>query len=99
MNNKLVAAAGVLVIGATFLVGARDDKIILDGEVRHRPMNEYRKGIQIDEYQAPEGKGYQITEQEMRDDGLYRRSYGKGPESDSRSFDWTLVEPKTATST
>jgi len=51
-----------------------------------------RQGIEVTEYVAPNGKGYQVLEKEQREDGIYQRSYGEGVEADGRSYDWTLIE-------
>ena len=61
---------------------------------------EKRDGIEIHEYQSSLGYGYQVFEEELRKDGTYKRSYGKGPEAEARSYDWVkLPEALPATTT
>lgn len=51
--------------------------------------------MRIDVYEAPQGRGYQITYEE----GGILHSIGYGPEAADRTFVITLLVPETATST
>jgi len=70
-----------------------------EGKYEHiKKFKEGNKTQEVTEYVDPKGnKGYQVTETEDRKDGLYMRSYGKGIEKDSRSYDWTLISNSTTT--
>ncbi len=63
------------------------------GKYQQFKKDEWNPNTVVDEYVTPNGTpGYQVTETEDRVDGKYKRSYGSGPESKSRSYDWILVE-------
>jgi hypothetical protein len=94
------------VMGGITITNARNDIIQVveqdgqRGKFKHYPKGVLGENIYVHEYVAPDGIGYQIFEQEMREDGLYERSYGEGVQSKERSYDWRLIEPiKIATST
>lgn len=72
--------------------------------IRHGKYEEIKRGtisqdLEVQEYVAPGGAGYQVIEYDVRADGVYWRSYGKGPEQKQRSFDWAVLHPTTATTT
>lgn len=95
-----VALGGTLSVEGNRIMLEQETIKIIDGKYRQYKQDEYRPGLRIDEYVAPEGIGYQVIEYEDRADGKWVRAYGSGVQDKERTFDWRPVEPpKVATST
>lgn len=98
LSKKPVTLRGITVPNARTDIIQLIESEMVDGKYRFHPKGELAPNIFVHEYTSPAGNGYQIFEEEMRADGLYRRSYGLGGEAIERTFNWKLVEP-IATST
>lgn len=95
-------AAAVAIIGGGSLFASKDIETrqelhkLQTGKYEQFQKDELKKGTIVSEYVAADGPGYQVIEEEVRADGVYQRSYGKGPEAQRRAYDWKLIN---ATST
>lgn len=101
MDKRVVATAviiGAIAAGSTTIEAQQEIYRFQHGKYKQYMQDEIKSGVRVDEYVSSEGPGYQITLEERRQDGLYRRSYGVGPESSARSYDWTLVDTDLPTS-
>lgn len=97
LGGTLLLGAGSMTIESNRIAIEQELVKSQSGKYLQYKINEYREGIQIDEYVAPTGSGYQVYEKEERKDGIYIRSYGEGPEKEQRSFNWKLFQELSTT--
>lgn len=93
LSPKDVTLGGDVIVDAKTAVINTVRSDLQKGGYKQYKKGELDSNTYVHEYKNESGSGYQIFEEEMRADGLYRRSYGEGSEAQSRSFDWKLVEP------
>ncbi len=63
-----------------------------DAKGKYKQVKRGNKNHEVHEYVAPNGTGYQVLFYKEDEGKKYFKSKGYGPEADSRTFDWTLIE-------